>query len=105
MRNEECSNCAGAGMVLNNIGEPDLCRECRGDGVVEITRRNDVEVEKYFAADTVQVSRKFLEVARCPNIHCTDGAIPHQIGDGEWGIQQCQWCDERKALLAQESEK
>ena len=39
---------------------------------------------------------KLLEVARCPNTDCIDGAIPHQVGEQEWEAEQCQWCYERE---------
>lgn len=31
---ERCENCAGSGLVLNGIGEPDTCPECHGNTVV-----------------------------------------------------------------------
>lgn len=42
---------------------------------------------------------KLLELARCPDTDCMDGAIPHQIGENEWEAQQCQWCCEKGALV------
>jgi DnaJ-class molecular chaperone len=33
---EECALCGGTGLALNSAGEPDWCRECAGDGVVEV---------------------------------------------------------------------
>jgi len=43
-------------------------------------------------------AKSLLTVARCPDTACQDGVIPVQIADDEWQAQQCQWCDERKAL-------
>ena len=40
-----------------------------------------------------------LRIARCPNLGCLDGRIPHQIGAEEWEAEQCQWCFERQMLL------
>jgi DnaJ-class molecular chaperone len=31
---ETCPSCAGSGLGLNMAGEPDCCRECKGDTVV-----------------------------------------------------------------------
>lgn len=45
--------------------------------------------------------RGLLETARCPNTTCQDGVIAHQVGEQEWEPEQCQWCDERQAMLAQ----
>ena len=42
---------------------------------------------------------ELLKAARCPDMTCKDGSIPHQIGDNEWEAQQCQWCFEREELL------
>ena len=72
------------------------CPKCGARGY------NDEETMQ--STDTVQVSRTWLEAAKCPNTQCTDGVVPHQVGDHEWEAEQCQWCDERKALLAQETE-
>ncbi len=38
-----------------------------------------------------------LKVAKCPNCDGS-GAMPHQVADGEWEAEQCQWCDETKGL-------
>lgn len=44
--------------------------------------------------------RTLLEIARCPNASCIDGAIPHGPDpDGNWEAEQCQWCDERQQAL------
>ncbi len=47
-------------------------------------------------ADEVEALEVLLRVARCPNDGCRDGAVPVQVGEGEWEAEQCQWCDERK---------
>lgn len=31
---EDCPSCDGTGMGLNMAGEPDACRECKGDTVI-----------------------------------------------------------------------
>jgi hypothetical protein len=41
--------------------------------------------------------RALLRVAKCPNCDGS-GSIPHQVGEGEWEQEQCQWCDERAAI-------
>ena len=50
--------------------------------------------------DEIRQLRVLLEIARCPNLACLEGSIPHQIGPEEWEAEQCQWCYERNALLA-----
>ena len=41
-----------------------------------------------------------LKVAKCPNCDGS-GGIPHQVAEAEWEQEQCQWCDEIKALEAE----
>lgn len=41
---------------------------------------------------------ELLRVAQCPACDGS-GAIPHQIGEGDWELQQCQWCDERQQAV------
>lgn len=41
---------------------------------------------------------ELLRVAQCPACDGS-GAIPHQIGEGDWELQQCQWCDERQQAI------
>lgn len=55
-----------------------------------------------YTIDHAEALAKLLEISKCPNSECLEGAIPHQIGDGtEWTVEQCQWCDETiNALLA-----
>jgi len=35
---ETCSRCGGSGLALNSQGEPDECRECKGNTVVPVQR-------------------------------------------------------------------
>lgn len=42
--------------------------------------------------------RKLLAFAACPDTNCREGVIPHRVSETEWEAEQCQWCDERKAL-------
>jgi len=42
----------------------------------------------------------FLKVAACSNTRCIGGSIPHQVGDDEWEAEQCQFCYEKKAMIA-----
>jgi len=44
--------------------------------------------------------RRLLRLAACPACDGS-GSIPHQIYDDQWEAEQCQWCSERDALLAQ----
>ena len=40
-----------------------------------------------------------LKIARCPETSCdNNGTIANQISEDEWEPQQCQWCDEKKAI-------
>lgn len=41
---------------------------------------------------------KLLEMAQCPNCEGV-GYTSHQVAEGVWEQEQCQWCYERKALL------
>jgi len=44
---------------------------------------------------------KLLELARCPDTDCdNNGTIAVRVSDDEWEPQQCQWCDEKRQLLA-----
>lgn len=61
------------------------------------------------AADRIEQLEALLRHARCPNKDCIDGAIAIQVQannrDGwDYGLEHCQWCDERKALLAEDRE-
>jgi len=51
-------------------------------------------------ADRIEQLEALLRHARCPNKDCIDGAYPFGP-DGE--LCECEWCDEREALLARES--
>jgi len=43
---------------------------------------------------------ELLRAAICP-ANCDNGAIPHQVGEDEWGAEQCQFCHEREEAIAQ----
>lgn len=44
---------------------------------------------------------KLLELVRCPDPDCdNNGSIACRISDDEWEQQQCQWCTEKRLLLA-----
>jgi len=61
---------------------------------------HDCAIRRYEdALDEIGLAQRLLEVARCPDDDCTDGVIPHQVGDNEWEAQQCQWCYEREHFL------
>lgn len=53
------------------------------------------------AADRIEQLEALLRHARCPNKDCIDGAYPFGP-DGE--LCECEWCDGRKALLAEDRE-
>ena len=38
-----------------------------------------------------------LKVSKCPACDGS-GSIPHQVREGEWEAEQCQWCDERSQI-------
>jgi len=44
--------------------------------------------------------RELLAFAKCPNCDGS-GATAVQVAEGEWEAEQCQWCDERKALIGE----
>ena len=48
-------------------------------------------------ANEIKRLQGLLKVAKCPNCDGS-GAMPHQVADGEWEAEQCQWCDETKGL-------
>mgnify|MGYP001597354449 CR=1 FL=1 len=48
----------------------------------------------------VSVPRDFLAAGRCQNKGCNGEWYAVKIDHDEWEQQQCQWCDERKAMLA-----
>ncbi len=37
---EPCPSCAGSGLALNTVGEPDTCPECHGNTVVRARSTN-----------------------------------------------------------------
>ncbi len=74
----------GAGDIWKKIG---LCCELVLQDLPDCTK----EIERL---------RGLLKVAKCPNCDGS-GGIPHQVGNGEWEQEQCQWCDEVKALEAE----
>jgi hypothetical protein len=46
-------------------------------------------------------AKELLKVAKCPNEGCGgQGWSAHQVAEGVWEQEQCQFCAERKALLA-----
>jgi hypothetical protein len=51
---------------------------------------------KYYVA--LEKAKKLLEVAKCPNAHCVDGVV--QEGFPDECVFECQFCAERKVLLA-----
>lgn len=63
---------------------------------------NDYDVIKTCAEHTEM--RKLLAIARCPNEGCDGkGWSAHQVAEGTWEQEQCQWCHERKKLLDEHS--
>ena len=51
--------------------------------------------------DKVSPLLKLLKMANCPDSSCNNGIIPHQIGEDEFEAQQCQWCFEADAFIAE----
>ena len=43
--------------------------------------------------------KRLLKYAVCPDSNCCNGSIPHQVAEGEWEAEQCQWCYERDQAL------
>jgi hypothetical protein len=44
--------------------------------------------------------RVLLEAAACPNEGCGgQGWSSHQVADGVWEQEQCQWCYEKKLVV------
>ncbi len=49
---------------------------------------------------------KLLEMSRCPDPDCdNNGTIAVRVSDDEWKPQQCQWCDEKRLILAARNPK
>lgn len=48
---------------------------------------------------TIKLLVGALGKAKCPNVKCCNGNIPHQIGEDEWEKEQCQWCYEKDQAL------
>lgn len=64
----------------------------------------------WMAADRIEQLEAALREARCPNKHCVDGAIAIQVQannhDGwDYGLEQCEWCDQRETLLSGDGSK
>lgn len=47
----------------------------------------------------VLVPEGWAKYAECPNADCNDGVIPHQFGETEWDMEQCQFCYEKDSML------
>lgn len=66
---------------------------------LKITFDQAVNLGRSTQAKLEQV-KGLVEVARCPNLQCIEGAIPHRSAPGsdlEW--EQCQWCAEKQAII------
>lgn len=62
-----------------------------------------VRLEK--ANQRIERLRALLEMARCPNLACVMGIVPHGPDpDGGWEAEQCQWCFERDELVKGEED-
>jgi hypothetical protein len=49
-------------------------------------------------SSTAAINRGWLSEARCPNRNCDDGRII-TYHNGEAELEQCQWCEEKAAVL------
>lgn len=55
----------------------------------------------YVPIEAVQAMKELLKVAKCPNAHCVEGVIQAGFPD-DYEVFQCQFCTERKELLAEQ---
>ena len=63
----------------------------------------DFEVHEpgmFVPIELARTMAELLKVARCPNKGCIGGSIPQYGRIGPVEQQQCQWCAEREAALA-----
>lgn len=80
---ETCSRCGGSGLALNSQGEPDECRECKGNTVVPRSSAETSEQKPVKAADVIFGDLKQLWEAleggpkpRCRDCADSDGNCP-----------------------------
>lgn len=91
---------------LSDIGDgPHLC-SVAADLIHELRQEVDEKQEQIFELERrieqLEAENErllgLLKVATCPACDGS-GAIPHgPLPDGSWEAEQCQWCDERKAI-------
>jgi hypothetical protein len=83
----------------------DLGKLTENDDGELVFEGNADESAKVFFDAVVRVNNKkmndvavLLRLAKCPNAHCVDGMV--QEGFPDECVFECQWCAERKDLLA-----
>lgn len=87
--------------------DSNICGYCGGDeDIAKIAKRMGYRPDVAFAQlakaeQRIEQLEALLRHARCPNKDCIDGAYPFGP-DRE--LHECEWCDERKALLAEDRE-
>ena len=62
----------------------------RTDGIDD-----SIEIIRKLTKGMVLVPEGWAKYAECPNADCNDGVIPHQFGETEWDMEQCQFCYEK----------
>ena len=86
--------------------------ESNADAVEDIlTVSREMEERAYRAeaalaalAADLSATIELLRWAKCPECDGS-GSIPRQISDYEWGAEQCEWCFDRNAAVADRSKK
>jgi hypothetical protein len=77
--------------------------ECLRAEIERLTHNLRIAKANYAGAEAeIERLKALLKVAKCPS-GCEDGvivhgAVPHEYGEIEYDIEQCQWCDEVAAL-------